>query len=153
MGYQWERLPDNHQQLQNLIEQAGDTYTPVVVIADLWSFHLPKYRAVVRVFDRGKLDNCHVIFPWNLKDADTNRNRAKLRRMLAEVFPIQFHKTEKSLVFEGISDVKTFKDELSRLLTQYVAEINRSMQAVRELPPQGSAPQVPPQLGSTSKLP
>jgi FxsC-like protein len=150
LGYHCERIPQDRQELQNLIDQAGDAYTPIVVVSDLWSLNLDKYRTVVRVFDRGKLDNCAVIFPWNLKDRDTSRGQTELRRMLAELFPVQFHKPETPLVFEGIFDAPTFKAELSKLLTKYIADISRSMEAARELPttsPFGA----PPQLGSTSK--
>jgi hypothetical protein len=80
LGYYCERLPLDHHELQSLIERAGDAYTPVVVVSDLWSLNLDKYRAVVRVFDRGKLDNCAVIFPWNLKDHDTSHEQAELLR-------------------------------------------------------------------------
>jgi len=150
LGYHCERLPRDQQELQSIIERAGDAYTPIVVVSDLWSLNLDKYRTVVRVFDRGKLDNCAVIFPWNLQDQDTKREQAGLRRMLAHLFPVQFYKPETTLVFEGISDVRTFKAELSKLLTKYVADISRSMKAARELPaisPFGA----PPQLGPTSK--
>jgi FxsC-like protein len=149
LGYHCEHPPQNQQELQSLIEQAGDAYTPVVIVSDLWSLHLARFRAVVSVFDRGTLDNCAVIFPWNLNDQDTNRDHAKLRRILAEVFPVQFHKPETALHFEGISDVLTFKAELSKLLTKYVADINRSMKAVRELP-ENSSFKAPPLLGPTS---
>jgi hypothetical protein len=86
------------------------------------------------IFDEGKKDNCAVVFPWNLKDQETNRDRDKLRRRLAGVFPIQFHKVEPSLLFDGITDVDTFKAELSKLLTKYMADINRSLEAARKLP-------------------
>jgi FxsC-like protein len=150
LGYQCERAPQDYQELQSLVEQASDAYTPIVVVSDLWSLNLDKYQAVVRVFDRGKLDNCAVVFPWNLKDGDTYRGQPELRRMLAEVFPVQFHKPETSLVFEGVSDVVTFKAELSKLLTKYIADISRGMTAARELPtPSPFA--APPQLGPASK--
>src|SRR5262249_32984041 len=148
LAYHCERFPRDYQELQRLIEQAGDAYTPVVVVSDLWSLNLDKYRAIVRVFDRGKLDNCAVIFPWNSKDHGTNKDR--LERILAEVFPVQFYKPERSLLFDGICDVSTFKDELSKLLTKYVADVSRSMKAARELPTT-SAFAAPPQVGPTSK--
>jgi hypothetical protein len=69
--------------------------------------------------------------------------------MLAEIFPVQFHKPGTSLLFE-ISDVLTFRAELSKLLTKYIADINRSMKVARELP-ETSAFKAPPQLGPTSK--
>src|SRR5262249_23573327 len=96
-----------------------------------------------------KKDNCAVIFPWNLDDHETRRDRDKLRQTLADVFPVQFNKAEPSLLFEGISNVDTFKTELSKLLTRYIADIDRSLKAVRKLPetPPFNAP---PQLGPTS---
>ena len=119
----------------------------MVVVTDLWSLCLNKYSALVNVFDKGKLDNCAVVFPWNLKDHVTSRD--VLERRLAEVFPMQFHKPEPSLLFDGISDVRTFKAELSKLLTKYIADINRSMKAARELP-KDPAFKAPPLLGLTS---
>jgi FxsC-like protein len=148
LGYLCEKLPENQQELQTLIAQASDAYTPVVVVTDLWSLRLHKYSALVSVFDKGKLDNCAVIFPWNLKDRETNRDHHILRRRLAEVFPMQFYKPETSLLFEGISDALTFKAELSKLLTKYIADINRSMKAARELP-EDPAFKAPPLLGLT----
>lgn len=149
LGYVCEDLPQSQQELRNLIERAGDAYTPVVVVTDLWSLRLHKYSALVSVFDRGKLDNCAVIFPWNLKDQETNRDHHLLRRRLAEVFPVQFFKPETSLLFEGVSDVLAFRAELSKLLTKYIADINRGMKAARELP-EDSAFKAPPLLGPTS---
>jgi FxsC-like protein len=151
LGYRCELTPQNQKELVNLIEQAGDTYTPVVVVTDLWSLRLARYRAVVSVFERGTLDNCAVIFPWNLKDHDTNTNNIELKRMLAEIFPVQFHKPKTSLLFEEIFDVSTFKAELSKLLTKYVADISRSMKAARALP-EASTFKAPPQLGPISTL-
>jgi FxsC-like protein len=148
LSYLSDDVPQNQQELQRLIEQAGDTYTPIVVVSDLWSLRLHKYQAVIGIFERGKLDNCAVIFPWNLKDEDINSQQVELRKMLSEIFPVQFHKPETSLIFEGISDVFTFKAELSKLLTKYVADINRSMKVVRELP-KASPFSAPPQLGPT----
>jgi hypothetical protein len=79
LSYHCEHPPQNQKELRSLIEHASDAYTPVVVVSDLWSLHLARYRAVVSVFDRGTLDNCAVIFPWNLKDEDINRDQSKLR--------------------------------------------------------------------------
>jgi FxsC-like protein len=149
LGYFCEISPQNQQELQKLILHASDAYTPIVVVIDLWSLRLQKYSALVSVFDRGKLDNCAVIFPWNMADQETRRDQDLLRRSLAEVFPVQFYKPETSLLFEGISDVLTFKAELSKLLTKYLADINRGMKAARELP-QDSAFKAPPLLGPTS---
>jgi FxsC-like protein len=149
LAYRCETLPRNQQELESLIAQAGDAYTPVVVVADLWSLCLHKYSALVKLFDRGKLDNCAVLFPWNFNDNQTKRDHHMLRRRLAEVFPLQFYKPETLLLFEGISDAQTFKAELSKLLTRYIADINRSMKAARELP-RDSAFNAPPMLGSAS---
>ena len=149
LAYHCAGIPRNRNELQQLIEQAGDAYTPIVIVSDLWSLRLAQYQDVVRVFDKGKLDNCAVIFPWNLKDYDTNSECAELRQLLNEIFPVQFHKPETSLLFEGIFDVFSFKAEVSKLLTKYVADINRSMKAARELP-ETSAFRAPPQLGPTS---
>jgi hypothetical protein len=62
---------------------------------------------------------------------------------------MQFYKAEPSLLFDGISDVETFKTELSKLLTKYMADINRSLEAARKLP-ETSGFKAPPQLGPTS---
>jgi hypothetical protein len=150
LRYQWcERVPNNRQELQNLIDEASDAYTPIVVVSDLWSLRLDKYQAVVSVFDKGKLDNCAVIFPWNLKGDAATCGRAEFRQMLAKLFPVQFHKPETSILFDGVSDVLTFKAELSKLLTKYIADINRGMKAARVLP-EISAFEAPPQLSPTS---
>jgi FxsC-like protein len=152
LGYLSEALPPTQEELQSLIRHAAETYTPVIVVSDLWSLRLRTYRAVVRVFDLGRLDNCAVVFPWNLTDPDTNRYRADLQKMLAEIFPLQFHRAEPSLLFDGISDVHTFKAEISKLLTKYIADVSRGMTAARRLP-EASPFNAPPQLGPTAASP
>lgn len=148
LSYQSEQLPKDDHELRRLIEEASDAYTPVVVVTDVWSVRLAKYQAMIKIFDKGKLDNCVVLFPWNLKEYDTNKNLGDLRDTLAKVFPIQFYKSERSLHFD-ITDVATFKAELSKLLTKYIADINRSLKAARDLPT-ADAFKAPPQLASTT---
>ena len=142
-------VPQTQQDLENLIDKTAKEHTPIVIVTDIWSLHLDRYKALVSIFEEGKKDNCAVIFPWNLNDQETMRDRDRLRQTLADVFPVQFNKAEPSLLFEGIADLDTFKTELSKLLTKYVADIDRSLKAVRQLP-EAPAFKEPPQLGPTS---
>jgi FxsC-like protein len=147
-----EDVPQDQEELKRLIDDAAKAHTPIVIITDLWSLHIDRYGALISMFDEGKKDNCAVIFPWNFKDPETSEQRQMLRQRLAEILPLQFHKVEPSLLFEGIVDANTFRAELSKLLTKYMADIGRTLEAVRRLP-DASAFKAPPQLGPTSATP
>ena len=73
LAYACEQVPEDHNGLQRLINVAGDDYTPVVVVIDIWSMYCEKYKSVVKIFDKGILHNCAVIFPWNIEDHETMR--------------------------------------------------------------------------------
>jgi FxsC-like protein len=149
LTYVCRPFPETRKELQRLIDEGGDNYTPVVVVVDVWSLRIHRYRAIVNIFDKGTLAHCCVIFPWNRNDRETSAARRDLRDGLAEVFPFQFTKSDTTLIFDAISDVASFKSRLTRVLVSYVADVNRSLNVARRLP-ENSAFGQPPQLSPPS---
>lgn len=147
LTYIGKSFPESREEFQRLIEEAGDDYTPVVVVVDLWSLHIDRYRAIVKIFDRGALHHCCVIFPWNLQDHETRLTREDLREILLQVLPLECTRPDTTLIFEGVDSIISFKDEVEKRLTKYIADVNRSLNVVRKLP-ESSVFSLPPQLPS-----
>jgi FxsC-like protein len=149
LTYQNENFLYDREEFRRLIDKWSDDYTPVVIVIDLWTLHIDRYRKVIQIFDKVNFLNCSVMVPWNFRDEETTGALGELKRKLAEVFPIQFYKPDSPFLFDGIKDLETFKEQLAKLLTRYAADINRSLSAARTLPERTVFSQLP-QLASTS---
>jgi hypothetical protein len=75
-----------------------------------------------------------VVFPWNLADQAAIKAEQDLRDTISAAFPVQFNRPDSLLGFRNVTNAESFKAELTKLLTKYAADVNRSLTAVRKLP-------------------
>jgi FxsC-like protein len=134
ISYCNEPFPRESKEFHRLLATWAAAYSPVFVIVDLWSLGVDRYRTALEIFESQSFNRCLVIFPWNLKDKETRRDRDKLRELLLQTFPVEFSREDSSLVFDKITDITSFKDELVKSLAKFTADINRLLPVSRNLP-------------------
>jgi hypothetical protein len=75
-----------------------------------------------------------VIFPWNRYDEETLRASNELKGILSQLYPVQYSKKNTPLRLMSADNLTSFKAALVNWLTEFVADVNRSSEILRELP-------------------
>jgi FxsC-like protein len=110
-------LPERLNELNQVILQADKDNEPVVLIVDVWSTFIERYKHELRRCDGLQLRNLSVVFPWNDGTPETQASRQELLDMLQEVFKAKAVRPDPIYFNTDIRSPAALKRQLKKILS------------------------------------
>jgi len=127
----YESIPlDEH--FVEAIEDAVKKNKIVAVLVDSWTVRLPAYRDLMKRLDGRDFDNCVVVIPWNMRDAETASGRDLLQQAIDATFVSTARRGDPQRFVTTTGSCTNLKDELSKSLLAARGRILESQAVVRK---------------------
>ncbi|HEX8701910.1 MAG TPA: FxsC protein [Myxococcaceae bacterium] len=116
-------LPERLSELKDAIRRADEDNEPVVIIVDVWSTFIERYKRELRHCDGLQQRNLSVVIPWNDGTPETQARRQELLDMLQEVFKAKTVMPDPVYFNTEIRSPAVLKRQLKRILTSLKANV------------------------------
>ena len=133
------------------IEEAVRERKVVVVIVDVWTLRLDRYRMLMSELDRYNLFSCIVMAPVNIADEETRRDEPELRSLLEETFFNRHMTADPDTLAMWVSSAQELESRLADMLGKAKMRIIRRYEVTRRAGGPGTSSRPPLIVGTSPR--
>jgi FxsC-like protein len=133
--YEYLTFSDDFEQK---VAEAESKRKIVILIVDPWIVHLPRYSSRLAAFDKSNYRYSAILVPLNDNDAENNKGREDLIRVLNETFYNRARFDPREMVYRApLASYTEFDDSLRKVLAKIRSDILNASGRQRAIGPPG----------------